>query len=123
MRDNFDILPRLLPRDSFGERDVEALSLPDGGDGLVAEPVQGRADGLPLRVQYRGFEGNEDASFHGNFDYRMAMWRRLASYRACADFHPSGLALSAMVPRWLHNGCTMAATRKMPSVGMALGAT
>src|SRR5271165_3936080 len=71
MRDSLDILARLFRGDSVGEGNGEALSLPDGGDGLIAESVEGRADRLPLRIQHCGFEGNEDASFHGNFDYRI----------------------------------------------------
>src|ERR1035441_757904 len=71
MRDSFDVLARLLPSDSLGERDIEALSLADIGDGLIAQSVKRRADRLALRVQHRGFKGNEYASFHGNLNYRM----------------------------------------------------
>jgi len=71
MRDCLDILLSLLPRDSLGERDIEAFSLAYSGDGLVSQPMQGGADRLPLRVEDRGFKGNEYASFHGNFDYRI----------------------------------------------------
>jgi hypothetical protein len=31
--------------------------------------VERRANGLALWVQHRGLQGNEDTSFHGNFDY------------------------------------------------------
>jgi hypothetical protein len=71
MRDSLDFFLRLLPRDSLGEGNIEAFSLAYGGDGLVSQPMQGGADRLPLRVEDGGLKGNEYASFHGNFDYRI----------------------------------------------------
>jgi glutamate racemase len=37
---------------------------------VITEAVQGRADGLPLRIEDGGFERDEHASLHLEFDYR-----------------------------------------------------
>ena len=44
---------------------VEELALPDAGDGLVAQAVQGAPDGLPLGSSTVGFGRYIDAYFHG----------------------------------------------------------
>src|ERR1035441_8942806 len=113
MRDSFDVLARLLPSDSLGERDIEALSLADIGDGLVAQSVKRRADRLALRVQHRGFEGNEYASFHGNLNYRMGEYsprrRRDAENTARLRRKRSALSTQLLNPRLEHafafSGC------------------
>ena len=72
VRDGFDVGLRLLARDAARERDFEELALTDFGDPSEPEAVERRADRLTLRVEDGGLRSYEYASFHGNYDYRMA---------------------------------------------------
>src|ERR1035438_2895795 len=80
VRNGLDVGLRLLARDAASERDFEKLALTDFGDPSEPEAVERRADRLALRVEDGGFRSYKYASFHGNFDYRMA---RRAIGRAC----------------------------------------
>src|SRR5579859_1783397 len=62
--DGFEILKRLLASDGVVERDLEILALTNAGNSRETQAVQSGADGLALRVEHRGLEGDEDACFH-----------------------------------------------------------
>ncbi len=64
MSDGLDLFVSFLAGDAIGNGNVEDLALAHIGDGAMAEPAECGADRLALRVEDRGFEGNEDASFH-----------------------------------------------------------
>ena len=64
--DGLDLFVGFLASDAIRNRDVENFALAHIGDGAMAEAAEGGADRLALRVEDRGFEGNENASFHGS---------------------------------------------------------
>lgn len=70
VRGGLDFLLRLLAGDALGYGDIEELTLAHVGDAVIAESVESRTDRLSLRVEHRAFQRDENASFHGNFDYR-----------------------------------------------------
>lgn len=70
MGQRFDILLRLVARDTVSNHDIEAFALADISDFAVAQTVQRRANGLALGIEYGGLEENEDSCFHQNHDYR-----------------------------------------------------
>src|ERR1700676_3756894 len=69
MREHVTRNPIHLQRRLFAGRagsdfDVEEFSLPHRGDSGMSQAVERAPDGLALRVEHGGLEGNENASLH-----------------------------------------------------------
>src|SRR5690242_5311345 len=49
----------------LGELQFDQLALADLADPAKAQPLQGVADRLALRIEYSGFQADMDTGFHG----------------------------------------------------------
>src|SRR5579862_6360704 len=59
-----DVFAHLLLGNSVSNGNVKKLALTDIGDGRIPQAMQGRADSLPLRVEYCRFERDKHTRFH-----------------------------------------------------------
>src|SRR5579883_2764781 len=63
-RDLIELMPRALAVRAAPDGDFEVFALPYVFDFRVAETVQRRVNGLPLRIEDRRLERDVDAGFH-----------------------------------------------------------
>src|SRR5258705_816106 len=90
-RDPIHLLGRLFARSAGSVLDVEEFSLPHSGDGGMSQAVERAPNGLALRVEHGGLEGNVDASLHyptllDLTDLPLLATSRRLSESACAFF-------------------------------------